>query len=260
VLFENAAVRDMLGYADLVGTTLVSIVHPDDEEEFSSWLDSATIGRVAPNVSRWRLADGDWRYWSHWSSTCETIRRSAAWRSTAATSRGTSASKTRSAPCFHDALTDLREPRTAARAGEQAVKRAERHNTQLALLFVDLDDFSASTIVSAMRAATGPWSPWQRDAGLVANERHGRESRGDEFVILLDDIGSPAAAEVAARRVLLEIEQPMSIQSESVQLTASVGIAMLDRRGMTVTTLQHLADLAMYQAKAQGKGRAVMAS
>jgi diguanylate cyclase (GGDEF)-like protein len=259
VLFQNSASSAVVANDHLEGAQLVSVVHPDDREAFSNWLSNAFIGRVAPNVARWGGGNGDWRYLESLAvdgtadpdiAGMALFARDVTWHKRIEDALGHHA--------FHDALTDLANPALLREQSEQAVQRALRHGTPLAVLFMDLDDFKL--VNDRFGHAAG-------DVVLVVIAQRLRQCArvsdtvarvgGDEFVVLLDDIGSWEAALAVANRVLKEIARPVTVRAESVQLTASIGLAMLDSAGTTPSELQHNADVAMYKAKAQGKGRLV---
>jgi len=77
---------------------------------------------------------------------------------------------------------------------------------------------------------------------------------GDEFLVVLDDLAGPEAAESTARRVVQELRRPIAWQDSLLQVAASVGIAMYPEHGATAGALQQAADAAMYNVKRSGKG------
>jgi diguanylate cyclase (GGDEF)-like protein/PAS domain S-box-containing protein len=127
-----------------------------------------------------------------------------------------------------------------------------------ALVFIDLDDFKnvndtaghtvgddlLRTVGERLRKAVGPQD-------LAA--RLG----GDEFAVLLRDLPSPAAAVTAAERILAVFGPNFSVQGLDLEVAASLGIAYVgpDHDAATVEDLLRDADIAMYNAKAAGKGQ-----
>ena len=77
---------------------------------------------------------------------------------------------------------------------------------------------------------------------------------GDEFTIYFPSIGGTADAERVARRIALAISEPFELQGHSIDIGASVGVAMCPDHGATIETLMRAADIAMYQAKESGGG------
>nr|MBA3820377.1 EAL domain-containing protein [Deltaproteobacteria bacterium] len=79
---------------------------------------------------------------------------------------------------------------------------------------------------------------------------------GDEFGVLLADLSDRAAAFELAGRLLAELEQPFVVRGVTIQLAASIGVALCPDHGADVTTLMQRADVAMYDAKReQGRVR-----
>lgn len=78
---------------------------------------------------------------------------------------------------------------------------------------------------------------------------------GDEFVLILAGLNSPAEATLVCQRVLDAIRRPILIQGTDVYVSASLGIAVFPEHGTTVAQVMQHADQAMYQSKHQGKNR-----
>jgi diguanylate cyclase (GGDEF)-like protein len=156
---------------------------------------------------------------------------------------------------FHDPLTGLTNRRRFVQQAEEALAR--RHRTgSVAALFLDLDDFK--TVNDSLGHKAG-------DDVLVAVGTRIRESLrerdlaarlgGDEFGVLLVDIPDPAFAATVSDRLLAKLDAPIDIAGTKVMVGASIGIA-IDKPSMSsVDDLLGEADVAMYQAKALGKGR-----
>ena len=78
---------------------------------------------------------------------------------------------------------------------------------------------------------------------------------GDEFTIFFPAIESIAAAEMIARRIALAVAEPFRLQSQNVDIGASIGVAVSPDHGTTIEKLMRAADLAMYRAKSRGGGQ-----
>src|SRR5438309_3476943 len=78
---------------------------------------------------------------------------------------------------------------------------------------------------------------------------------GDEFTIFFPQIESPAEIERVARRIVLAIAEPFELCSHSVDIGASIGIALCPDHGASIEALMRAADIAMYRAKALGGGQ-----
>ncbi len=124
-----------------------------------------------------------------------------------------------------------------------------------AILCLDLDNFKMvndtlghpmgdsllQEVANRLRASTRP-------DDLVA--RLG----GDEFAIILKQTDDPDEVAVAAQRVLDELHRPCEIQGASITVRSSVGVAIAPRDGTQIDQLLKNADLALYEAKATGRG------
>src|SRR5206468_2908656 len=78
---------------------------------------------------------------------------------------------------------------------------------------------------------------------------------GDEFTIFFPDISSVADVERLARRIAMAIGEPFELCSHSVDIGASIGIAVGPDHGNSVEALMRSADIAMYRAKSSGGGQ-----
>lgn len=133
---------------------------------------------------------------------------------------------------------------------------AQRSRGPVAVLFYDLDDFKIVNDSLGHHAG---------DALLQeVAERMQRIARagdtvarlgGDEFALLLEGLSEPAAATVVAQRILDLADTPYQLDGHTVTVTGSVGIAVADNATTDADVVLRNADVAMYAAKAQGKGR-----
>ena len=158
---------------------------------------------------------------------------------------------------FHDPLTGLANRALFTDRVDHALKRAQRGFPDIAVLFIDLDDFK--TVNDSLGHAAGDLVLQEvarrlqivvRPTDTVA--RFG----GDEFAVLLEGVvDSPYAAD-AAGRILQALEIPMDIGSNKVFPRASVGICFVHRKGAAPEAAELLrnADVAMYRAKRDNKG------
>ena len=83
--------------------------------------------------------------------------------------------------------------------------------------------------------------------GIVARQG------GDEFTVSLIDLRSPQDAAKVAERMLRDLEQPLYIEGQELNVTASIGIAIFPENGQDAETLLKNSDIALYQAKAAGR-------
>jgi diguanylate cyclase (GGDEF)-like protein/PAS domain S-box-containing protein len=154
----------------------------------------------------------------------------------------------------HDALTDLPNRLLLNERLEQAIRRAERHGSQLAVIFLDLDNFKH--INDSLGHPAG-----DRLLQIVANylqdsvrqEDTVARIGGDEFVALMEDIGRPANAGIAAEKLMSIFDEPIQLEGREIGVSASLGISLYPRDGVDPSMLLRNADAAMYRAKAEGR-------
>jgi diguanylate cyclase (GGDEF)-like protein len=156
---------------------------------------------------------------------------------------------------YHDPITGLANRRRFVDDTTVALA-ARREPGSLAILFLDLDDFK--TVNDELGHAAGDQllvAVADRIRGGVRETDLAARLGGDEFGILLRDVPDVAYAADAATRILGSLEAPIVIAGVDVTAGASIGIAVDGAQTTGVDDLLGQADVAMYRAKAHGKGR-----
>jgi diguanylate cyclase (GGDEF)-like protein len=157
---------------------------------------------------------------------------------------------------FHDPLTGLANRSLFLNRLEHAQARAKRQAAQLAVLFMDLDDFKV--INDSLGHRTGDQllvAVAERLRTCVRPQDTVARLGGDEFVALLEDLAGAGGAARVAERIMEELQVPFSVGGHRLHTSASIGIAL---NGASGEDLLRAADTAMYRAKEMGKGRYVM--
>ncbi len=154
----------------------------------------------------------------------------------------------------HDPLTQLPNRLLLRDRVDQAIQRAARSGTTLALLFVDLDDFKRvndtfghQTGDSLLREIAGRLAHCVRDTDTVS--RHG----GDEFVIALPDLTDVGVVERVARCIAERVSAPLHAGGVEVRVSCSIGVALYPGDGEDCDALVQRADASMYAAKRAGR-------
>jgi diguanylate cyclase (GGDEF)-like protein/PAS domain S-box-containing protein len=156
---------------------------------------------------------------------------------------------------FHDTLTGLANRALFSERIEHAIERGTRRRNLFAVLFVDLDDFK--TVNDSLGHAAGDEllvSVAQRIRSAIRPEDTCARLGGDEFAVMIESIADADGAVTVARRILGAMAEPLVVAGSEVTVQGSVGIA-LDTGTQTANEIMRSADLAMYQAKNEGKGR-----
>jgi diguanylate cyclase (GGDEF)-like protein len=159
---------------------------------------------------------------------------------------------------YHDGLTGLPNRRLLEDRLRQAIAQAGRHRLSLALMLLDLDKFKA--INDRLGHAAGD-ELLQVVAKRLAVGIRGADTAcrygGDEFVLMLAEIKTPACAAPLAAEVRERLGAPYVIDGREICITASVGTAVYPVDGQTGEELIKRADVAMYRAKGAGRGASI---
>jgi len=155
---------------------------------------------------------------------------------------------------YHDVLTNLPNRKLFTDRLTQSISRARRSGKSLAVMFVDLDHFKS--INDTLGHEMGDELLLEMAGRLSANIReYDTVARlgGDEFTIILSELRQPEDAVNVAEKVRSAIEQPLSIAGTSIEVSASIGIALYPDDGADAESLLRNADSAMYRAKEAGR-------
>jgi len=155
---------------------------------------------------------------------------------------------------YHDPLTDMPNRLLFNDRLSHAMERAERSESQIALLFVDLDNFknvndSLGHLVGdelLVKAAS-------RLRKLLRKEDTVARLGGDEFIIIMEHVPHIQDTAFLAQNLIEHFHEPFIIHGHELHVTLSIGISVYPRDGEDVQTLVKNADAALYRAKAEGR-------
>ncbi|MGD0749364.1 MAG: EAL domain-containing protein [Acidimicrobiales bacterium] len=156
---------------------------------------------------------------------------------------------------FHDGLTGLANKALFRDRLNHAVARMETSGLQLAVMFLDVDNFK--TVNDSLGHSRGDLLLGMVSETLVSCMRNSdtvARLGGDEFAVLIEDLGDQSEAVQVAEDILAALRRPVSLGSKDVVATVSIGIRF-GTPGSTSEELLRDADLAMYMAKENGKDR-----
>ncbi|MEP6884022.1 MAG: EAL domain-containing protein [Gammaproteobacteria bacterium] len=154
----------------------------------------------------------------------------------------------------HDILTSLPNRALLVDRLDQGIVLARRHERQLAVLFVDLDHFkrindSLGHLVGdqLLKAVSQRINRCVRGSDTVSRQG------GDEFLVLLTEIGKGEDPAIVAEKIRLAIIEPFSIADHYLHLSVSIGVSVYPDDADNAESLIHCADTAMYHAKEKGR-------
>lgn len=157
---------------------------------------------------------------------------------------------------MYDSLTGLSNRRLFRARLDQVAASAARNGRTAALLYIDLDNFKRINDSlghergdEVLQAVGGRLVDGVREADTVA--RIG----GDEFAVLLPEIGSREDATAVASKLMARVQDPLQVAGHELVTSTSIGITLMPEDGANSTVLMKNADMALYQAKANGRAR-----
>jgi len=154
----------------------------------------------------------------------------------------------------HDPLTGLANRLLFNNQLDRTMKHAARYEQQMAVLFIDLDQFKA--VNDSLGHAIGDQLlkavVSRLSFDMRATDKLARLG-GDEFICMIEDIHHPNDAGILAQKILDLFKTPFLIGENELYLSASIGISLYPSDGSSVDALVRNADTAMYKAKSCGR-------
>ncbi|MGX7678955.1 diguanylate cyclase domain-containing protein [Jatrophihabitans sp. DSM 45814] len=255
--FVNDKFADISGTqrSALLGKSWLTTIHPEDLPALLEILDEVLAGQPVEATVR-MLSVSDSQRWVQFRLTPVTTPRRAA--GFLGTVEDITARRAREAQLAyqagHDALTGLANRRNLIDALTQLLTSRRTRDRDAAILFCDLDAFKHINDTLGHDAGdrvlievAQRLSATARDHDLVAR------IAGDEFVVLIREIGGLSDAAAAASRQLEALAAPMRVAGTVVTVSGSIGVAMA-REYETAAELLRAADSGMYEAKRAGGG------
>ncbi|MDP4003362.1 bifunctional diguanylate cyclase/phosphodiesterase [Methylobacterium sp. NEAU K] len=260
-LYVSPAALVVLGYDphDLVGTSPVDFIHPDDIHVFAEHWTGILGGPEVRTVCsvRHRHREGHF-VWIEASVRGVDDPRSgqiigcvAALRDITARREAEDEIRHRA---LHDVLTGLPNRSLFRDRLDQAVAHAARTRSHFAVLACDLDRFKAINDSlghpagdALLRVTAARMRAVLRSCDTVA--RLG----GDEFAVVLTSLDEAHSAECVAERLIAALSEPVDLDGQIVEVGVSIGIVVAANDGLGADELFKRADIALYEAKASGR-------
>lgn len=167
---------------------------------------------------------------------------------------------------YYDSLTGLPNRKMLSQTLNRALESARRRESTIALLFLGLDRFKrindtlglmvGDELLKAVAARVMTCVRQTDSVGRAHREEDAAVSRlgGDEFTVVLNDLGSSEQAAYVARRILEALRSPLSLNGQELVMSASIGIAVYPTDGLDAEALLRKADTALHHAKVAGGG------
>ena len=261
IRYESPSIERILGYRpeELVGKNAFDYVHPDDvEQTFHEFAKGLNNPGSRPSAQfRFKHADGSWRYMEAFGNN-QLANPSV--QGYVVNSRDITERKAFERQlqhqALHDPLTNLANRNLFMDRLEHALAGATRREGDVAVLFMDLDNFKVINDSLGHEAGDQLLTEiaGRLQACLRPEDSIARLS-GDEFAILLEDVRSVNEATQIAERIAEELRAPIDLKARDVLVTTSIGIALRNSDQDKPSDLLRNADLALYRAKDKGKAR-----
>jgi diguanylate cyclase (GGDEF)-like protein/PAS domain S-box-containing protein len=159
----------------------------------------------------------------------------------------------------HDYLTGMPNRVLLYDRLEQALARFHRYGQPVALLYLDLDHFKPVNDAYGHHIGDRVLQKISdRIDAVIRDTDTAARIGGDEFCLLIEGIGDIELLQAVAERLIAAISEPIDIDGATAQVGASIGLVAVDESSAEADSLMALADEAMYQAKAAGRGRCVV--
>lgn len=262
-VFYSPRWKSMLGYHEGDGwespEAWLDLVHPDDRRKLEAQIASHISGHTPHLESEFRVLHKDGTY--RWVLTRGLAVRDESGRAYRMAGSQTDITEKKVAEqqllydAFHDALTGLPNRALFLDRLQHVIRSSQRHRKYpYAVLFLDIDRFKV--INDSLGHMTGDQLLVAVSHRLVKCLRPGdtvARLGGDEFAILLEDIKDEGEVMQIAERMLKELALPFHVGGKEVFTSASIGVAMSTGGYEKPEHVLRDADIAMYQAKANGK-------
>jgi diguanylate cyclase (GGDEF)-like protein/PAS domain S-box-containing protein len=262
VIYQSPAIAAVLGRSpsSLLGLPLNDLVHPDDLLAVQAQLTKVLHGGRGSSIGfECRLANSEGQWLTVDVAATNLIDEpdvgSIVLNSRDVTERRALEGELKR-QAFHDTLTGLANRALFLDRLAHAMDRGDRTLDPVAVLFLDIDDFQ--TVNDSLGHPAGDLLLVAVAGRLKAATRPGdtvARFGGDEFAVLVETGAMPQAAEEVARRIAEVLAPTFRVNDSVLAVRASVGIALGKRPEDNPDSLLRDADLAMYLAKRNGKGR-----
>jgi diguanylate cyclase (GGDEF)-like protein/PAS domain S-box-containing protein len=259
IRYISPSVKRVLGYEpeELEGTLVSDLVHQEDFDRFGRKIVEEIQSGISPSrpiEARYQHRDGSWR---HLETTFNVLIDDPNVQGVVCTTRDVTERKQLEEQlkhqAFHDLLTGLPNRYLLLERLEQALSRTSRQHNQVVVLFMDLDGFKV--VNDSLGHEIGDrvlQAVAEQLKGCLRPEDTLARFGGDEFIVLIEDLGDPADAVRVAERLMEALREQFVVDGRELFVKPSIGIALGTYRTKSPEDLLRDADTAMYRAKAEG--------
>src|SRR5215212_5478143 len=258
--FLGSSTKHILGYHehDLIGAQLFEYIHPREQDAardvFGEILGSV---REAQGELRFRHGNGSWIWLEGFAQNMlADASVGAVVLNYRDVTQRKAAEKQLEYQAYYDALTALPNRLLFRDRVVNSLAQSRRHRRGLAIMYLDLDHFKL--VNDGLGHSFGDLllgDVARRLQGCVRASDTISRIGGDEFSILLTEVGTTDAVAGIARKILDSLARPFRIEGREIFVTASVGISFYPTDGDDAETLLRCADAAMYRAKELGRNQ-----
>ena len=235
-------------------------IHPDDKSELEDKMARHLRGETSHFEAQYRIMDEQshkWRWVLSRGRIVERLGNNAPSMVAGTTKDIDELKRTERQLRYlanYDQLTNLPNRSLFLEHLNHSISLAGRFEEKIALLFLDLDSFKM--INDTLGHSVGDQllqSVAQRLLRVLRGTDNLARLSGDEFAIIIERIHDAEEVEPTVNRLVRELSKPFELATQSVTTSLSVGIAMYPEDGRSPSQLLKHADIAMYQAKKNGK-------
>jgi diguanylate cyclase (GGDEF)-like protein/PAS domain S-box-containing protein len=264
-VFRSARWHEIYGYSEInmeqTATGGRKLIHPEDLSQAVEDTNAYLEGRTSRYTSEFRLLckDGSWK----WTlSRGMVVRFSPDGKPLRMIGTHTDITERKDTEsqifrlAHYDPITLLPNRVLFLDRFEQDIKKAERAQQQLTLMYLDLDRFKE--INDTLGHDMGDLllrQVAQRLLDCVRASDTVARLGGDEFTIILNNVADTGSVERMAQNILDKLAEPFQLNNEVVYITTSIGLTLYPEDGKNVEILLKNADQAMYAAKNEGRNR-----
>ena len=258
VRYQSPSVERILGrgVGDVTGANWRGLIHPDDTARMGELLDAVADGSEPTETIEWRVRHADGR-WLELETTVTNLLDEPNVAGIVLNSRDVTdrsdLQRRLYHQAFHDTLTGLPNRARFMEHLSDALARAHRRGTQVAILLLDLDLFK--TVNDSLGHAAGDElliGVAERIRAALRSQDMAARLAGDEFAVCVEDVAGPADAARVAERIAEALRRPFTVHGRQVFTAASVGIVCASESAVAEDLLRD-ADVAMYRAKVAGE-------